>query len=163
MVCAKRLFPVFLLGSVAGCGEPAGAPQPRPTPTSGYTTEALSGEVIARIAPPGEPTATLRSGPGVPLRLPPGFSLYPGAMVTSSTVVERAGRERTLLVFETPDPLPAVTSYYRGRARDAGAELTLDLPGEARASLGGVLSSGRTFAFSGRREGSRTRAELSFD
>lgn len=159
----RRLLLVLILPGVASCAEPVSEPEPRSTPTSNYSRDPLSGEIVARIKPPGEPAATLRSGPGVPPRLPAGFALYPGASVISSTVVERAGRERTLLVFETPDPLPDVIRYYRSLALEAGAELTLDLPAEDRGSLGGILPTGRAFALAGRRMGSRTRVELSFD
>lgn len=103
----------------------------------------------------------MRSGSGVPVTLPPGFTLYPGAKVLSNTLVERSGKQRVLLVFETTDPLAEVMLFYRSQAGMAAAVILLDLGGEERASLGGRLASGREFAISAQRNGMRTRVEWS--
>jgi hypothetical protein len=94
------------------------------------------------------------------VRLPPGFTLFPGAKVLSSTVVEREGEQRALVVFETLEPVGGVMASYRDQARAAGLEPAVDLGGSERASLGGRLPSGRTVTISARRESGLTRVEF---
>lgn len=122
--------------------------------------ELTSGERRASIALKGEAAATLRSGPQVPISLPSGFSVYPGATVISNTVVHRSGARQVLVVFEARAPVDAVMRHYRTQARGAGATLTLDLGGDERASIGGRLASGETLAISARRSDGITRVEF---
>ena len=120
-----------------------------------------AGEERARIAPHGEQAATLRSGSQVPVTLPPGFTLYPGARVIANTIVERAGVRRILLTFETPNPLPSVMRFYRGQAAAAGASLAFDMGANGRASLGGTTAAQGAFVVTARQDAGITRVELS--
>ena len=122
-----------------------------------------TGEERARIAPLGEPAAVLRSGPQVPVRLPHGFTLYPSAKVLSSTVVERDGKRRSLVVFQSDHTPETIIAFYRGQARKAGVALPLDIGGEDTASLGGSFTDGGAFSVSVRRVDGATRGELAID
>lgn len=148
-----------LLAGSAGCAE---REAPQPEPVEQERPDRTTGETRATIAPRGEPPAISRSGPEVPVNLPPGFTLYPGAKAISNTIVARRGKERMLMVFESPDPPAKVLTFYRLQAAKTGAQVTLDLGGEDRASLGGTLRSGESFALTVRR-GKATRAELAFE
>lgn len=147
------LLPIIAV--LAGCGERA-APEPAPS----MSVEPATGEVRARIVPPGEEAVTLRSGARVPIILPPGFLIYPGARVISNSVAERGGSRRILIVFETPDPLAEVMTFYRGQADAAGAVLTLDLGGPEQASIGGRLPSGGMLSITARQGATATRVEF---
>ena len=103
----------------------------------------------------------MRSGAMVPVVLPPGLTIYPGATIVRTTRVEGAGARRTLVEFETPDPVAKVMQFYRSQAVAAGTKLTLDLGGEDRASLGGVMKGGGRMALAARAAGPVTRVELS--
>ena len=149
---------VFLLASIA-CTD---RKSPMPAQTSTRAPDRTAGEARATIAPRGEPPAVLRSGPEVPVSLPAGFTLYPGAEVVANTVVERAGRQRTLVVFETGDAIADVIPFYRRQIVASEGQITVDVGGDVRASLGGTMVGGGTFALSARRE-RRTRVELAFD
>lgn len=153
------LLALFTMVASAGCSD---SQPPQPSPTKHGEIERTAGETRATIAPHGGSPAIARSGPEVPVSLPKGFTLYPDARVVVNTVVERGGRQRTLLVFETGDPVVEVIALYRRQAAGAGAQLTLDVGGEKRASLGGEMAGGGTFALSARRD-VRTRVELAFD
>ena len=153
----RRLLLAIVL-ALPACGE-AGRKEPRATPSYGH--DASSGEVRARIVPRGEPVATMRSGANVPVSLPRGFTLYPGAKLVSSTLVERGDRRRVLVVFETAGSPAEVMLFYRAQAGAAAATVLLDVGGEERASLGGRLAEGREFAISVRRAGGTTRVEWS--
>lgn len=145
---------------LAGCENRADRNEAAAPPTASPTL--TSGEERHRIERPGEAAATFRSGAKVPVSLPPGFTLYPGAEVVSNTRVERGGVQRVLVVFKTPDPLDKVMLFHRGQAEAAGVGLTVDLAGKDRASLAGHGIRGVAFALTAQRQGGGTRAELSF-
>lgn len=149
--------------SLAACSDSVSTPTPREAPSGSYGSHPASGEIRGRITPRGEAAVTLRSGPQVPIRLPPGFTLYPGATVISNTVVERAGKRQALLVFETPDPLTEVTLFFRAQAEASGVALTLDLGGRDRASIGGTLADGGRVVIAAHQIPAGTRVELSVD
>lgn len=103
----------------------------------------------------------MRSGLAVPVILPRGFTVYPGARVTGNTVAQLSNTRRVLVQFETPDPVAEVMLFYRAQARAAEVSLTLDLGGTEAASIGGRTADG-DFALTARRAGSVTRAEMAF-
>lgn len=146
----RAALPIVVL--LAACDGGA----PRPVPTGRLD----AGEDLGAIAPGGQPAASMRSGPQVPVRLPPGFTLYPGGQTVTNTLFERGGKQRVLLVFVTPDPVEEVMRYYRAEARAAGMTVELDLGSGDRASLGGTLRSGGGAAISARRENRMTRVEF---
>lgn len=108
-------------------------------------------------------TVELRSGVAVPVTLPPGFTIYPGAEIIRNTRVERDGRQLTLVEFETTDPLAKVVLFHRAQAQAAGVSLTLDIDGTSAASIGGRTALGGDFALTARRGSDRTIVELSVD
>ena len=155
-----RCSPTFALLVLAACSDSVPTEQAQAVPTSSYSHDPANGEIVARIAPKGEPAATLRSGPRVPIVLPAGYTLYPGATVVSNTVAERGGKRRLLLTFETPDPIASVIGFYRRQARLSGTAIVVDLVGSERASLGGSHPSGGDVAIAVRRTGAKTRVEF---
>lgn len=157
-----RWLVVIVALVTGGCGDRAGDRHASTAPSS-YVRDHAGGEVRAPVAPRGEGAAVMRSGPQVPVRLPRGFTLYPGAQVISNTVVERAGRRRVLLVFETRDPHAKVILFYRAQAAAAAVPLDLDLGGGERASIGGSLPGGGNLAITAQRDGDGTRVAFSAD
>ena len=158
----RPIAPILAILILAACGERGerGGREQGLEPATDDHPELTAGEERTRIAATGEAPATLRSGPRIPVMLPRGFTLYPGAEVVSNTVVERGGMRRMLLVFQTPDPMEKVILYYRAEARAAGMMVAFDLAGPDRASLGGTMGSGAEVAISARRARDTTRVEF---
>lgn len=148
------VLPVMLI--LGACSDD----EPRRAPTTAHTLPLTEGEERGAVDRPGQPSITMRSGPNVPLHLPPGFTVYPGAKVAANTVVESDGRRRTLLVFVSPDPVAKVIAFYRTQAVAAGSALSFNLEGDERASLGGALRNGEAFAIAARRRDGGTRVEF---
>lgn len=144
---------------MASCSDPD--PRDNPAPAASGDTGLTAGESRAHIAPRGHAAATVRTGPAVPITLPPGFALYSGARIVSNTLVQTGGTARMLVVFETLDPPVVVAAFYRRAAGRAGASLALDIGGKDRVSIGGHLPDGSPFALTAERAGAVTRAELS--
>ena len=155
--CLSLAF-IASLACIACSGE-SGKPHSGRSASGEPRTE---GEVRERIKPRLGRSTTLRTGPNVPISLPRGFTLYPGARIVTNTVVEHGKSQRTLLVFETADPIEKVAAFYRNQARQAGIRTALDIGGREAASLGGPMPSGGKFSFAAR-GGPITRAELSFE
>lgn len=154
-----RVCLVVLLILLGACEDRAAGPTPSPAPN--FIRDPLTGETNARIATGNGAAAELRSGATVPLALPPGFTIYPGARVVRNTVVERDDIRRTLVEFETPDPIAKVLRFHRAQAQAAGAMLTLDLAGKDAASIGGSTAGGAEFVVTAQRELGRTAVQLS--
>ena len=151
---------LLLLPILLGACEDRGT-SPQPSPAQTFSHDRASGEIRASIRVGEGASTEMRSGARVPAVLPPGLTIYPGATIVRTTRVEGGGARRTLVEFETPDPVAEVMQFYRSQAAGAGAKLTLDLGGEDRASLGGVMRNGGRMALAARAAGAVTRVELS--
>ncbi len=144
MRTSSFVLPIFLMA----CQERGAAPGPSPEPT---LSDALTaGETRGRIALGKDAAAIMRSGARVPVVLPPGFTIYPGAKVTGNTLIEQDDGWRALVEFETPDPVAKVLLFHRAQAEAAGVSLTLDLAGPKAASIGGRTAAGGDFALTAR-------------
>lgn len=93
-----------------------------------------------------EGTATMRTGSNVPVDLPLGFTVYPGAEVVSNTVISHGEGEGTMIVFTTDDSPEQVTEFYRGQAEAAEIEVKISLSVNDGAMIGGEGEGGRTFS-----------------
>lgn len=101
-----------------------------------YTIDKASGETSMTIK--GEDgTATLRSGTGVPVSLPQGFSLFPGSKVVTNTVVNQPDGQGTMVVFEADAPADKVIAHYREQAKSAGFAIQIEMTTNGTTMIGG--------------------------
>lgn len=135
-------------------------PDPAPSPMPDFAQSRADGETRARIAVDEGGAAELRTGANVPVALPAGFAIYPGATVTRNTQVARGNSRRVLVEFSTPDSVAKVMEFHHAQAVAAGVSLTLDLRGTDAASIGGSRRGGGEFAVTARRNGGATLGEL---
>lgn len=143
---------------LAACGsEPSGGDEDRTV--AHYTVDESSGEVSAALET-AEGTATMRSGADVPVELPRGFSIFPGADVVSSTVVEQADANGALVTMESDASPEEMVAFYRKQAEAAGAEIDLNMSTDMMQMIGGDAQDGATFSFTATRKGDRTTAQL---
>lgn len=89
-----------------------------------------------------------QSGTNVPVKLPDGFSVYPGAKVLSNTSVAHSGKHEAFVVMASPDSPKAMREYYEKQARAAGVEPSLTLDGDESAMVAGTGPGGLNFTFS---------------
>lgn len=104
---------------------------------SEYTIDDKTGETRMTIKVP-EGTASLRSGAKVPLNLPAGFTLFPGATVVTNTVVKQPDGHGTMVSFETDAPADDVIAHYRAEAEAAGFALEVEVNTNGSHLIGGV-------------------------
>ncbi len=145
---------------LAGCGsEQSGSVEGDDGTVAHYTIDESSGEVSATIDTV-DGTATMRSGADVPVELPRGFSVYPGAEVLTNTVFKQADANGALLTMETEDSPEEMVAFYREQAEDAGVEIAMNISTETMQMIGGDTQDGATFSFTATRKGDKTTGQL---
>ncbi|MDC8754541.1 hypothetical protein OIK40_07805 [Erythrobacter sp. sf7] len=123
--------------ALAACGsETSGEFTTEDGETAEYTIDKNTGETSMTLE--GEDgTATLRSGADVPVDLPDGFSLYPGAKVITNTVVNQPDGTGTMVMFETGDAADKVIAHFRKEAEEAGFAIQIDANMNGSLMIGG--------------------------
>lgn len=127
--------------------------------TSSYTIDEQSGETTATITTE-DGVATLRSGESVPVDLPEGFSLFPGAQVNNNTTFSLDDSRGAMIMFQSDAEPQAIADFYREQAESAGIKIEVDLSINGGKTLGGESEAGRTFTLNASREGETTSAQL---
>lgn len=143
----KLAFITPLALALAACGsETSGTFEGEDGETGEYTIDRSTGETTATIETE-DGTATLRSGSNVPVDLPAGFSLYPGASVISNTVVKQgAGGSGTLVSMSSGDSPDKVAAFYKNQAEAAGIEIQMEMITNGAQIIGGQSQDGLTFS-----------------
>ena len=118
-----------------------------------------SGEMEMTITT-DEGVATVRSGSDVPVNLPLGFSLYPGAEVTSNSMVDHNGGQGAMVLFTSTDDPEAVLEFYRGQAEAAGIDVVVDMKVNDGGMLGGEGENGTSFTINANKTAAGTDAQL---
>ena len=133
--------------ALAACGsETSGTFEGEDGETGEYTIDNSTGETTATIKT-DDGTATMRSGSNVPVDLPDGFSLYPGASVVSNTVVKQgAGGSGTLVMMTSGDSPEKIAGFYRQQAEKAGIEIQMEMTTNGAQIIGGESGDGLTFS-----------------
>ena len=149
---------------LAACGsETSGGFTTEGGESAEYTIDKKSGETRMTVDGPDGP-ATLRSGAEVPLSLPEGFSLYPGAKVVTNTLVKKPDGTGVMVMFETPDAPDKVIAHYRREAEAAGIAISVAMTTDRTVMIGGEDKGGRlTFsanANAGADDGEPTSVQL---
>ena len=136
-----RRLGLALVGSaaitLAGCGsETSGTFTTDDGGNAEYTIDKDSGETSMTVEGP-DGTATMRSGAGVPVDLPAGFSLFPGSTVITNTVVNQPDGKGTMVMFESDGAADKVIGHYRDQAKAAGFDIQLEMNSNGSMMIGG--------------------------
>ena len=126
---------------------------------SSYTIDEESGETTATITTE-DGVATMRSGESVPVDLPEGFSLFPGAQVNNNTTFSLDDSRGAMIMFQSDAEPQAIADFYREQAEVAGIDIEVELSINGGKTLGGESESGRTFTLNASRDGDMTSAQL---
>jgi hypothetical protein len=107
----RRMMSGAALLALAGCGQPAAAPE-------GGTAEAPAQGNFATPDGKGE----VRAGAAAVTGLPEGIPPYPGADTSASIQIsgDAAEGEGRVIAFRTTDPPPQVVAFYADAAERAG-------------------------------------------
>lgn len=148
--------------ALAACSqERRDAPAADPEPRGSYAVDRATGETFARFEDDDGAVTTMRSGEQVPLLLPDGFSLYPGARVTNNTRVEKPEGILLSLDMTSPDMPGKIAAFYTAEAEAAGFAIEVKLDTGPSRVVAGKSPEGDTLALLAVREGEVTEAHLS--
>jgi hypothetical protein len=128
--------------------------------TGSYTVDGETGEINARVHTDEGTVATLRSGERVPVALPDGFSVYPGAEVLTNTRVDHGGGEGNMLTMRSDDSPAEVTAFYRDQAEKAGIDLEVQMNAGETQMLAGRGPREQVFSLNASDESGRTMVQL---
>ena len=103
----------------------------------------------------------MRSGERVPVALPAGFKLYPGARITNNTRVDQADGQLVLINLASEATPEEMVAFYRNQAEAAGIDVAMSLESGSMTMIGGESSDGTSFSFTATRENDTTQAQLS--
>ncbi len=124
-----------------------------------YSIDKETGETAVTVETE-QGTATMRSGDDVPVDLPGGFTVYPGAEVVSNTIVSHGDGEGAMIFMETDATPDDLAEFYRAQAKDAGIEIQMDMTAENTKMLAGETKEGMVFSLNATREGDKTTAQI---
>ena len=154
------LAPVAALGLLSACGsQESGSFTSEDGESGEYTIDTETGETTATIKT-DEGTATMRSGSNVPVELPAGFSVYPGAQVLTNTIVNQAAGSGALVTMMSDDSPDAIAAFYKQQAVDAGIEIQMEMATNGGQILGGQSADGLTFSMIASPSGDGTTVQL---
>ncbi|MEM7690188.1 MAG: hypothetical protein AAF291_14310 [Pseudomonadota bacterium] len=143
---AATTFLATMTFVLAACGsQQSGTIEGDDGETGEYTIDTATGEATATIETE-DGTATLRSGSNVPVDLPAGFTVYPGANVVSNTVVRQAGGSGNLLTMQSGDSPEKLAEFYKSQAESAGVKIEMEMATNGAQIIGGQSDDGLTFS-----------------
>lgn len=133
-------------------------------PENSYSVDEKTGETTATVTTDDGGTLSVRSGENVPVKLPKGFKVYPGAKVVSNTTVAHDGGNGALIIMESADSPKDMADYYRAQAESAGIDIKLQLSTDNGQMIAGEGKGGVTFSFNANSDddadGAKTSAQL---
>jgi hypothetical protein len=127
--------------------------------TGEYSIDGATGETTISVDTE-DGTASVRSGADVPVELPEGFSIYPGAEVVSNIVFDQGGNGGAMVTMESSATPKEIADYYRKQAEAAGVEIQIDATVNGGAMVGGEGPGGMTFSINASPQGDKTSAQL---
>ena len=132
--------------ALAACGsETSGTFEGEDGETGEYTIDTATGEASATIETE-DGTFTMRSGSDVPIDLPDGFSVYPGAEIVTNTVVNQSEGSGTLVTMNSADSPAKIKAFYKAQAEAAGVTIQMDMTTNGMEMVGGEAPDGLTFS-----------------
>jgi hypothetical protein len=132
--------------ALAACGsQSSGTIEGEDGETGEYTIDNSTGEANFTVKTE-DGTVTMRSGSDVPVDLPGGFTVYPGADVVSNTMVNQGQGTGNLVTITSPDSPQDVVAYYKSQAEAAGITIQMEMATNGMQMIGGESEDGLTFS-----------------
>ena len=155
---------VFAAGTsllVAACGsEQSGTITNEEGESADYTVNQEGGGVTATLET-ADGKATITSGANVKVALPDGFLIYPGATVTSNTVMDGPDGKGAMVTMQSDADPAAMVAFYRKAAEAAGYTIAMEMKTDASTMIAGEKKENKGgFSFSAGAKDGTTNAQL---
>lgn len=148
-----------LAGSLAACGGQSGTFETEDGESGEYRIDGATGETSISVETE-DGTATVRGGADVPVQLPDGFSIYPGAEVVTNIVFDQGANGGSMVTLQSDDSPQEIADFYRKQAEAAGIEIQINAQINGGAMVGGESADGMTFSVNATPDGDGTTAQL---
>ena len=151
----------LLLGAalaMAACGSESTTDEPEIRASIGHTSE--DGAMTAQIRGDNGQAIDIASDPGAPVNLPDGFTLYPGARVTSNTSMAMGEGNAAIISFDSASAPEDIVAHYRAEAEAAGIPVTAEVSAGDTRSIAGDAENGDSFQLSVEPSGDGSTATL---
>ncbi len=103
---------------------------------------------------------SINTGTDVPVELPAGYSIYPGASVVSNSVINVGNESGSIVFMTTQDSPEEVAAFYRQQAEAAGIVIANEMNSAGSRMLAGESADGKSFTVSVSANGDSTTAQL---
>ena len=146
--------------ALAACGSgTSGTFEDENGETGSYQVDRDGDETTATVKT-ADGTMRMRSGADVPVDLPRGFSIYPGATIISNTTFDGEQGKGALVSIESSDAAAELVDFYKGQAEKAGVDIEMEMTAGDMSMIGGRTDGGTTFSFTATREEAKTTGQL---
>ena len=105
-----------------------------------------AGDAASYTVTTDEGVMTAQSGGAANVKLPAGYSLYPGANVVSQTTLKTAQGNSLNVAMEVAGGADQVVDFYRKQATAAGVEIESEMKTGEMQIIGGKDKAGMTFS-----------------
>lgn len=145
---------------LSACGsERSGTIETDDGETVAYSVNSSDGEATATVKS-ADGTVTARAGANVPVELPNGFTIYPGAEVLNNVVFDRNGDKGAMVSMKSAASADEMIAFYRKQAEAAGIAIEADVKNGAMIMIGGESKDGAGFSFMAKPDGDSTSGQL---
>ena len=143
-----RLFlPLAAALALAACGSES-ASTDEPEIRASIEQTGNDGAMTAQIRGDNGQTIDIASDPAAPVNLPDGFTLFPGAKVTSNTSMAMGEGNAAIISFDSASSPERIVAHYRAEAEAAGIPVTAEVSAGDTRSIAGDAENGDSFQLS---------------
>lgn len=135
---------IFLL---AACGSEQSGTITTDDGDASYDVSQDGDDVSLQITGSDGTKLSVNSGSGGDVDLLPGFTVYPGAEVTSNTVINQNDGQGILVSLKSSDSVADLVSHYRKQAEAAGVDVAMEVKTGEVQMIGGQSEGGLSFSF----------------
>ncbi|VVT20359.1 hypothetical protein [Erythrobacter sp. EC-HK427] len=156
----RNLVIVTLGLTLAACGGSDSGTIETEDGTVEYETERSGGNSEMRITDNEGNEVVVNSGEGVAASLPDGFTVYPGAEVVSSTVMNGTEGQGSMTMMTSSDTPEQMVAHVRREAEAAGFSIEMEMTSNETMMIGGEGPDGTAFSFNVSRSGDESSGML---
>ena len=156
-----RVFLAFAsIGLLAGCGNPADGTYETEDGTVTLETDTSGGETEMRMTDEDGNEAVYTTGANADIDLPAGFTIYPGADVTSTTALTGNDGQGAMVMMSSEASPADMMAHYRKQAEAAGIEIQMEMKSGETSVIAGESPDGVSFTFNATPNGAVTNGTL---
>ncbi|MWV27651.1 hypothetical protein [Aurantiacibacter rhizosphaerae] len=154
------LLSAFALSLSACGGSDESSVQTDDGETIDYKVDTAGDDSEIRITGDDGEEMVINSSVGADVSLPDGFTVYPGATIVNSTVMNQSDGQGTLVIMQSDDSPEEMADFYRSQAEKSGIAIGMEASSNGAKMVAGESDDGATFSFNATSSGEGTTGQL---